>query len=244
MIGKIPEPAAVAFSLLNLAAHLHGLAAFLHLVYRRLPRQPAGDGGPIYEYAGLWAVFGVLAANSWLWSAIFHTRDTKFTEAWDYSSVIALLGFSLVLSIFRAAALRLEAARVMVSAPIVAFVATHILYMNLYSFDYGWNMKVCLAMGVLQLALWSTWAGLTQHPARATVWATAAGTLLAGLLEVFDFPPLGGVLDAHALWHAATVPLTLLWWRFAAEDALFRTTTLVARSTTARALAHKAGKDH
>lgn len=26
------------------------------------------------------------------------------------------------------------------------------------------------------------------------------------LLEVLDFPPLLGLLDAHALWHAATPP--------------------------------------
>lgn len=64
-------------------------------------------------------------------------RDVKFTESLDYSSAIALLGYSLILAIIRTGNLRVEAARVMVSAPIIAFISTHILYLNLYTFDYG-----------------------------------------------------------------------------------------------------------
>jgi hypothetical protein len=39
---------------------------------------------------------------------------------------------------------------------------------------------------------------------------------LAALLELFDFPALGGHFDAHSLWHLATVPLGFVWavfWR-------------------------------
>lgn len=39
-------------------------------------------------------------------------------------------------------------------------------------------------------------------------------------LELLDFPPLGRILDAHALWHAATVPIGVLWYDFLIEDAL------------------------
>ena len=38
-------------------------------------------------------------------------------------------------------------------------------------------------------------------------------------LEFFDFPPIAGVLDAHALWHAATVGIVPLWYKFFREDA-------------------------
>ena len=31
-------------------------------------------------------------------------------------------------------------------------------------------------------------------------------------LELLDFPPLYWIIDSHALWHIATVPLPLLWW--------------------------------
>lgn len=61
----------------------------------------------------------------------------EFTEKLDYSSAVALLGFSLILAILRAFNVRDEAARVMVSAPLLAFVATHIMYLNFYKLDYG-----------------------------------------------------------------------------------------------------------
>ena len=39
-------------------------------------------------------------------------------------------------------------------------------------------------------------------------------------LELLDFPPIGRILDAHALWHAATVPIGEMWYNFLIEDAL------------------------
>lgn len=64
-------------------------------------------------------------------------RDVELTEKLDYSSAVALQGYSLFLAIIRAFNVRLEAARVMVAAPIFAFTITHILYLNFYEFDYG-----------------------------------------------------------------------------------------------------------
>lgn len=65
------------------------------------------------------------------------TRDVELTEKLDYSSAVALLGFSLILALLRALNIRDEASRVMFSAPVIAFVTTHILYLNFYQFDYG-----------------------------------------------------------------------------------------------------------
>ena len=59
------------------------------------------------------------------------------TEKLDYSSGVALLGFTLILAILRAFNVRDEAARVMIAAPLMAFVTTHILYLNFYKLDYG-----------------------------------------------------------------------------------------------------------
>ncbi|KAN0063925.1 hypothetical protein ACQY0O_003531 [Thecaphora frezii] len=41
----------------------------------------------------------------------------------------------------------------------------------------------------------------------------------AALLEVLDFPPILRLLDAHALWHLATVPISEMWYRWLSEDA-------------------------
>lgn len=72
-----------------------------------------------------------------LLTSFIQCRDVELTEKLDYSSGVALLGVSLILTIFRAFNVRDEAARVMVSAPLIAFTATHILYLNFYKLDLG-----------------------------------------------------------------------------------------------------------
>lgn len=64
------------------------------------------------------------------------------TEQLDYSSAIALLGYTLIVTIIRTGNLRIEAAQVMVAAPILAFITTHILYLNFYQFDYGMGLDL------------------------------------------------------------------------------------------------------
>ncbi|GMH09042.1 hypothetical protein Nepgr_010882 [Nepenthes gracilis] len=100
--------------------------------------------------------------NYWFWSAVFRSRDVDLTEKLDYSSAVALHGFNLILAILRAFNVKDEAARVMVAAPLIAFVTTHILYLNFYTLDYGLNTKVCIFMGIVQLLLWVFWAGFTR----------------------------------------------------------------------------------
>uniref|UniRef100_M8BYQ8 Post-GPI attachment to proteins factor 3 n=1 Tax=Aegilops tauschii TaxID=37682 RepID=M8BYQ8_AEGTA len=183
-----------------------------------------------YEYTGLWHIYAILSLNAWFWSTIFHTRDIDLTEKLDYSSAVAQLGYSLILTLLRTFNVKDEAGRVMFAAPILAFVTTHILYLNFYELDYGWNMKVCVAMGVVHIVAWTTWAVVTHHPSRFKVWIVIFGGALAMLLEVYDFPPYKGYADAHSLWHASTIPLTYLWWTFVRDDAEFRTSTLVKKA--------------
>ncbi|KAA8544969.1 hypothetical protein F0562_019814 [Nyssa sinensis] len=223
----IQEPVSVALSALNLAMHFHGWLSFFILLYYKLPLKP--DKKPYYDYTGLWHVYGLLALNSWFWSAVFHSRDVDFTEKLDYSSAVALLGYSLIVAILRSFNVREEAARVMVSAPLIAFITTHILFLNNYRMDYGWNMKVCIVMAVAQLLIWAIWAGVSHHPSRWKLWVVVLGGGLAMLLEIYDFPPYHGFVDAHALWHATTIPLTYLWWSFIKDDAEFRTSSLLKK---------------
>ncbi|KAL6509486.1 hypothetical protein OROGR_022796 [Orobanche gracilis] len=230
-IYGIQEPVSVAFSALNLAVHFHGWVSFFILVNYKLHFKP--NKKTYYEYTGLWNIYAVFAINAWIWSAVFHSRlrvDVDLTERLDYSSAVALLGYSLIPAIIRAFNVRLEAARVMIAAPLIAFVTTHILYLNLYQLDYGWNMKVCVAMGIVQIVLWAVWAGVTHHPSRRKLWVVVFGGALAMLLEIYDFPPYRGLLDAHALWHATTIPLTYLWWSFVRDDSEFRTSILIKKT--------------
>ncbi|CEH19399.1 Predicted membrane protein [Ceraceosorus bombacis] len=46
------------------------------------------------------------------------------------------------------------------------------------------------------------------------------GLLVAATsLELLDFPPILRALDAHALWHLATVPLASMWYKWLIDDA-------------------------
>lgn len=90
-------------------------------------------------------------------------------------------------------------------------------------------MKVCIAMGVAQLLIWGIWAGITSHPSRWKVWLFVVWGSLVVFLEIYDFPPYKGFVDAHALWHAVNIPLTYFCWSFVQDDAEFRTSTLLKK---------------
>ncbi|KAL2334606.1 hypothetical protein Fmac_015819 [Flemingia macrophylla] len=223
----IQEPVAVALSALNLAMQFHGWVSFFILVHYKLPLRP--DKKTYYEYTGLWHIYGILSMNAWLWSAVFHSRAVELTEKLDFSSAVALLGFTLILAILRAFNVRDEATRVMISAPLIAFVTTHIMYLNFYELAYGLNRIVCTGMGIIHLLIWAIWAGASNHPARWKLWAVVVGGGLAMVLETYDFPPYMGYVDAHALWHATRIPITFFWWSFIRDDAEFRTSALLKK---------------
>lgn len=70
------EPVSVALSALNLAMQFHGWVSFFILVNYKLPLRP--NRRTYYEYTGLLHLYGLLAMNSWLWSAVFHSRYAFF----------------------------------------------------------------------------------------------------------------------------------------------------------------------
>ncbi|GAB4854750.1 hypothetical protein Ancab_023335 [Ancistrocladus abbreviatus] len=84
-------------------------------------------------------------------------------------------------------------------------------------------------MAVAQLLIWAIWAGTTRHSSHWKLWLVVVGGGMAMLLEVYDFPPYQGFVDAHALWHAATIPLTYIWWSFIKDDAVYRTSDLTKK---------------
>ncbi|KAK6947263.1 LOW QUALITY PROTEIN: Per1-like [Dillenia turbinata] len=66
----------------------------------------------------------------------YFMADVDLTEKLDYSSVVALLGYSLILAMIRTFNLRTEAARVMAAAPFACF------YDHTYIFSQ--HLSVCL----------------------------------------------------------------------------------------------------
>lgn len=222
------EPVSVALSGLNLAIQFHGWISFFILVNYKLALK--ADRKHYYEYTGLWHIYALLSMNAWFWNAVSHCRDVELIGKFDVSSGVAFLGFSLIVAIVRVFNIKAEAPRVMIAAPIIAVVVTHILYLNFYNLDYRLNTIFCAAISTAQIILWAVWAGVSKHPSRWKLWVVVIGGYLATLLEVYDFPPYRGYIDAHAVWHATTIPLSYLWWSFIRDDSEFRTSSLLKKS--------------
>lgn len=63
--GGMQEPASVAFSLLNLWAHVKGASKL---------RRKVSESHPMRPYYLMWSL---LSVNAWLWSSVFHTRGVS-----------------------------------------------------------------------------------------------------------------------------------------------------------------------
>jgi hypothetical protein len=208
------EPASVLFSFANLAVH----AYWLPRLARRLPSSlPA----PLRRRFQLLPLVGI---NAWLWSAIFHTRDKMWTERGDYFSAALGLLYSGYYATVRTwhlygdDATSIGIRRTLALVALVVF-AAHTLYLSLWKFDYAYNMKFNVAVGVTHNLLWYLWAARERTPHGLGGVAVLTALLGLGGLELFDFAPLARILDAHALWHASTAVALIYWYRFLLADA-------------------------
>lgn len=227
------EPASVAFSLLNLWFHSRGA----HKVQEKIP-----NNHPMKTYYLVWSL---LSISAWIWSSVFHTRDLPFTEKLDYFSAALAILYALYYTVIRLFHLyprytpphsphATSYTRVVWSSLCILAYLAHTSYLTLLPrFDYTYNMVFNLVLGLGHNALWLIYSlptSLIQRfpsqpksyrpsfsikPAVFVVLTTAATAL-----EVFDFPPWGGIIDAHALWHLSTAPITLFWYDFLVEDSL------------------------
>ncbi|KAF2205617.1 Mn2+ homeostasis protein-like protein Per1 [Delitschia confertaspora ATCC 74209] len=210
------EPFSVIFSLFNYLAHDWGMSQVREKI------------SPSYTMRKFYLAFGYFGLASWVFSMIFHTRDFNVTEKLDYfgagASVLYGLYFAVV-RVFRLdkrVAVKESLLRVWTATCVVLY-ACHVLYLTLWSWDYTYNMAANVTVGVIQNILWT---GFSYHRYKKVgrTWAMWPGLIVGWLimamsLELLDFPPLGGMIDAHSLWHLATVVPTIWWYSFLVKDA-------------------------
>ena len=87
--------------------------------------------------------------------------------------------------------------------------------MQFIFFDYGWNMLILVFCALIQTISWFIWSIIHKnklHKYKINVFNILL--LIAGLLEIFDFPPILGIFDAHSIWHGLTTPLAYLLYDF------------------------------
>lgn len=255
------EPLSVLFSFLNFQVHFRALST----LRKQVPE--------MYPLKLIYILHALMSCSAWFWSAIFHTRDTIWTEKLDYFAAGSVILGGWFVAVCRL--LRLgpdtRAFDILIKGCGVGFLL-HVIYLSIGRFDYSYNMKINIFFGLFQSALWLAYSfrpllfshlsvKLDRSPSRLRNMPASPTKLihsfhhsnngsppvpvstpqspppssnrkskrqlqkiilflmLATCLEVFDFPPIARALDAHALWHAATVPLAAMWYQWLVEDA-------------------------
>ncbi|XP_074658916.1 GPI-specific phospholipase A2-like PGAP3 [Tubulanus polymorphus] len=204
------EPLSVLASILNGAGVFYMLLKFRRLV---------PPSAPMYY---VWQFYCIIVMNAWFWSAIFHSRDTSFTEKMDYFCALSLVLASLYTCILRLIGTHCRRKVAIATIVISAFYAQHVYYMGFVHFDYGYNMTVNVAVGVVNATAWITWC-LPRRKTKPHVRKCIATNLLISVLlslELGDFPPVLWIMDAHSLWHLGTIPVPFIWLSFAIDDCL------------------------
>jgi post-GPI attachment to proteins factor 3 len=224
----IQEPASVLFSILNLLANYF----FGYKVLRNKLRRSLH---PLYT---MWLVFCLISMNAWIWSTVFHTRDTTWTEIFDYIAAL-----SLVFSQFACCLIRVSYhtrhRRYTYTAVLLltGFFLYHAYYLLFIHMDFSYNMKVNIFIGLLNVICWLLWSLINILSSRTYVWPCTLSVTLAMLcasLELIDFPPIASTIDAHSLWHLSTIILPILWYRFVVDDAKYLLTMSKWKGLTAR----------
>ena len=207
------EPFSVLFSLFNYLAHQHGMAN----IRENIP--------PSYSLRPYYLLFGYFGLASWVFSMIFHARDFGLTEKLDYFAAGASVLYGLYFAPIRVFRLdkgngdpsRKSVLRAWTVLCVALYVA-HVCYLSLWTWDYSYNMAANVAVGFVTNILWSTFSVMRYRRLKRT-WAAWPGLIVAWIvlamsLELLDFPPWRGMIDAHSLWHLGTVIPTIWWYRY------------------------------
>ncbi|KAH8675624.1 Per1-like-domain-containing protein [Xylariales sp. PMI_506] len=210
------EPFSVLFSLGNMVAHQNGLTKL---------RASIPANYQLRYYYCLFAYFGIV---TWISSTIFHIRDFTATEQLDYFAAGAgvLYGMYytpiLVFRLDRRTPRRRSVLRLW-TVLCCCLYAGHVIYLKAWKWDYTYNMAANVTVGLIQNALW-TYFSWKKYRETRQIWTIWPGVIVAWLmmvmsLELMDFPPLWGALDAHSLWHLGTIFPTVVWYNFLVKDA-------------------------
>ncbi|BBN15742.1 post-GPI attachment to proteins factor 3 [Marchantia polymorpha subsp. ruderalis] len=223
-LATVNEPASAAFCVLNILGNIIGLFAFFQSRQYSLPKRQSACAP--YPYSSLWTGFGLLSILYWISRCMLHSREMAVDKHLESSFEILLSMYALCLAIMRVGKMKTEASRVIVAAPTLAFLYTHLMYINYCVYDYGLNMQLCLGLALVQYLIWISWVSVVKHPGRYQLGLSAITASLVVFLRLSvmnaKWPFFNG--ETEALWIASTLPLTFIWWSFAITDATYLTT--------------------
>jgi hypothetical protein len=204
----IQEPFSVLFSLMNFLAHQNGIAQIRESIPSR------------YRLRPYYILLGYFGLTSWIFSMVFHTRDFNVTEKLDYFAASASVLYGLYytpIRLFRLDRPAKEHTLWIWTMFCIGLYIAHVTYLTCWSWDYTYNMAANVVVGIIQNILW-TWFSIARYRKLHKTWTIWPGLIVAWIslamsLELFDFPPIWGMVDAHSLWHLGTVVPTVWWYK-------------------------------
>lgn len=203
----------VLFSLGNCLACLYGYFFIYRKTSKKEQRLAYMDK---VHWIALW-----ITCNAWIQSAIFHYRDTPFTEKLDYFSACLLILSTVPSAMIRIFEIKTSRSQLKLLLVMIGVYVQHVAYMSFVKFDYGYNVKFNACFGVLSNLLWIYWATFKQKNVniRKETYKFVGGNVASMAMVAIDFPPFFDLIDMHALWHLSTIPITIMWYKFITVDA-------------------------
>ncbi|ODQ49305.1 hypothetical protein PICMEDRAFT_99118 [Pichia membranifaciens NRRL Y-2026] len=181
----------------------------------------------------------VVSMCAWFFSTIFHLKDTWDRERLDYffAGMTVLTGFYAVsVRFFKLYLVENNMKRKIFGTICILLYLGHVTRL-LFDWSYTYNMQANVVIGLVQNFLWvylsiyqfqkisSSKLSFIENVTRQEYNWTLTPTLLVlsvffGMsFELFDFPPVLQLLDAHAMWHFVTIWPTLFWYPYLVKDA-------------------------
>jgi len=171
----------------------------------------------------IYLYYALTACLAWTCSAWFHARDNKLSELADYAMSDLFIVTGATVAVYRLLNVRHMVSIALVHGIGFAVFVAQVTYLVVIKFDYGWNTTWAVLVNCITSIGWIIYV-VKWWGKRPYVWKLAwfhALCWLAAMNEFFDYAPFYDLLDAHAIWHGATIPLAGLTWSFIVDDCRF-----------------------
>lgn len=124
---------------------------------------------PRPSFAALWLLNAAVNLNGWVWSAVFHARDTPWTHFMDYAGANAIFFFALFAAVVRANGWRLRlqpgedlARWAPLAAALLLLLTLHVRHVTTPTkktrYNYDFNMRVMVVCATGHWATLLAWA--------------------------------------------------------------------------------------
>ncbi|KAI5180169.1 post-GPI attachment to proteins factor 3 [Nematocida sp. AWRm80] len=132
---------------------------------------------------------------TWLFSCIFHCRDTYITQCLDYFSATLSIILMIITSL---CSLGVYSIKIIIFFTLLY--SGHILYL-LNDFDFKYNILINSILFLVLVMLYLIIQYNTTGAHRSILYLSVIGLVISAVFQIIDFGPILFLLDSHSIWH-------------------------------------------